>query len=132
MIAGLLLLVSGGLVALGVSNDWLVATPPGGSGATLHVMGSGFGSGLFAFAGLLAVLGLWRIERGYSKDETVQQLASLVSVAAVLVALSRVYLFLSDHGFAISSGSTYTQLSLQPGLYFLGGGLLLALLARFG
>ncbi len=132
MIAGLLLVVSGGLVALGVSHDWVVAPLPGGSDVTLGVMGSRFGSGLFAFAGMLAVLGLWRLERGYSKDETVQRLASVVAVGALLLALSRLFLFLSDHGFALGSGSTYSQLSLQPGLYFLGGGLVLALLTRFG
>jgi hypothetical protein len=115
-----------------VTNDWLVAALPGGSEATLRVMGSRFGSGLLAFAGALAVLGLWRLERGYSKDETVHRLASAVAAGGVLVALSRVFLFLSDQGFALGRTATYEQLSLQPGLYFVGAGLVLALLARFG
>jgi hypothetical protein len=132
VVAGLLLVLSGGLVALGVSNDWLVASLPGGGEATLHLIGTRFGSGLFGFAGALVILGLWRLERGYSDDETVHRLASLVSVAALIVALIRVFLFLGDHELAITQTSTYGRLSVQPGLYFVGAGLVLALLTRFG
>jgi hypothetical protein len=133
MIAGLLLVLSGGMLALGVSNDWLVASLPGGSDATLHLVGTRFGSALFAFAGALAILGLWRLGRGYSNDETVQRLATAVAFGGVLVALIRVFLFLSDHSLALTSRSTYlNDLSLQPGLYFVAGGLMLALLTRFG
>jgi hypothetical protein len=132
MVAGLLVVLSGGLVALGVSNEWLVAALPGGGEAPLHVLGTSFGSGLFALAGTLAVLGLWRLDRGYSEDETVHRLASLVALGGVLVALVRVSLFLSDHELALRQTSTYEHLSLQPGFYVLGGGLVLALLSRFG
>ncbi|MGZ4359969.1 MAG: hypothetical protein ACXVZW_09325, partial [Gaiellaceae bacterium] len=122
----------GGLVALGATNDWLDASLPEGGRVTLNVTGSGFGSGLLVFAGVLAILGLWRLSRGYSDDETVQRLASLVAVVGLLVVLVRIELFLSDHGFAVSRTSTYSHVGLQPGLYFLGGGLVLGLLTRFG
>ena len=130
MLAGFLLVLGGGLIALGSQRDWLTAHLAGNESATLNVTNSRFSILILIFAGLIIVLGFVRISRGYAKDASLHQVASLAALAAVAAALVRIGFFLADHNFAISSASSYRHLSLELGIYLMAGGVVTTLLSR--
>jgi hypothetical protein len=130
VLAGFLLVLGGGLIALGSQRDWLTAHLAGNKSATLNVAGSRFSIAMLVFAALIIVLGFVRISRGYAKDVSLHKIASLASLAAVAAALARSGLFLADNNLAVSSPSSYGHLSLELGVYALAGGVISTLLSR--
>ena len=130
MLAGFLLVLGGGLIALGSQRDWLTAHLAGNESATLNVASSRFSLLILVFAGLIIVLGFVRVSRGFAKDASLHQIASLAALAAVAAALVRIGLFLADHNLAISSASSYGHLSLELGIYLMAGGVVTTLLSR--
>ena len=130
MLAGFLLILGGGLIALGSQRDWLTAHLAGNESATLNVASSRFSVAMLIFAGLIIVLGFIRVSRGYVKDASLHQIASLASLAAVAAALARTGLFLADHHLAISSASSYGHLSIELGVYMMAGGVATTFLSR--
>lgn len=130
MLAGFLLVLGGGLIGLGSQRDWLTAHLAGNESATLNVTSSRFSVAMLLLAGLIIVLGFIRVSRGYSKDVSVHQIASLASFAAVAAALVRIGLFLADQNLAISSTSSYGHLSVGLGVYLMAGGVVATLLSR--
>jgi hypothetical protein len=130
VLAGFLLVLGGGLIALGSQRDWLTAHLAGNESATLNVTSSRFSVVMLLFAGLIIVLGFVRISRGFTTDVSLHQIAALASVAAVVAALVRTGLFLADHNLAISSTSTYGHLSIGMGAYLMAGGVVMTFLSR--
>lgn len=130
MLAGFLLVLGGGLIAWGSQQDWLTAHLAGNESATLNITNSRFSIAMLLLAGLIIVLGFVRVSRGYSKDVSVHQIASLASFAAVAAALVRVGLFLADQNLAISSTSSYGRLGIGLGVYLMAGGVVATLLSR--
>jgi len=130
VLAGFLLVLGGGLIALGSQRDWLTAHLAGNESATLNVASSRFSLLILVFAGLIIVLGFVRVSRGFAKDASLHQIASLAALAAVAAALVRIGLFLADHNLAISSASSYGHLSLELGIYLMAGGVVTTLLSR--
>jgi hypothetical protein len=129
--AGLLLVLGGGLIALGSQRDWLTAHLAGNESATLNVASARFSIVMLIFAGLIIVLGFVRFSRGFSKDVSLHQIAALASAAAVVAALVRTGLFLADHNLALSSTSTYGHLSIGLGVYLMAAGVAATFLSRF-
>ncbi|GEM_PF-1007736 len=145
MLPGFLLILGGGLIALGSQQDWLTAHLAGNQSAglnaagsrfagnqsaTLNSAGSRFGIAMLVFAALILVLGFVRISRGYAKDASLHQIASWASFAAIAMALARTGLFMSDHSLAITSTSSYGHLSLELGVYLLIAGFISTLVSR--
>lgn len=130
MLAGFLLILGGGLIALGSQQDWLTADLAGNKSATLNVAGSRFGIAMLVFAAAILVLGFVRISRGYAKDQSLHQIATWTSIAAIAAALARTGLFMSDHSLAITSTSSYGHLSLELGVFMLIAGVISALVSR--
>lgn len=130
MLAGFLLILGGGLIALGSQQDWLTAHLAGNGSATLNVASSRFNVPMLILAGLIIVLGFIRVSRGFSKDVSLHQIAALASFAAVAAALVRTGVFLADHDLAIGSTSTYGHLSIGTGVYLMAGGVVTTLLSR--
>lgn len=130
MLAGFLLVLGGGLIALGSRQDWLTVQLANNESATLNVAGSRFGNAMLVFAALIIALGIARIVRGFAKDASLHGIASLASFAAIATALARTGLFLTDHNLSISSPSTYSHLGLALGVYMLAGGVISTLLAK--
>lgn len=131
MIAGLLLVISGGLLAVGSRQDLLTLDLAQGGTATLSVAGTYVGGALLALAGLIVVLGLLRIGRGFSEDETIQRIAMYGSIAVCAVVIVRAWSFLDEHGVPVSHSATYGHLHLLAGVYMLAGGAALALLSKY-
>ena len=130
MLAGFLLILGGGLIALGSQQDWLTAHLAVNQSATLNSAGSRFGIAMLVFAALILVLGFVRISRGFAKDPPLHQIASWASFATIAMALARTGLFMSDHSLAITSTSSYGHLSLALGFYMLLGGFISTLVSR--
>lgn len=145
MLAGFLLILGGGLIALSSQQDWLTVhlagnqssglNAPGSrfagsKSATLNVAGSRFGIAMLVFAAAILVLGFVRISRGYAKDQSLHQIATWTSIAAIAAALARIGLFISDHNLAITSTSSYGHLSLELGVFVLIAGVLSTLVSR--
>ena len=130
MLAGFLLVLGGGLIALGSQRDWLTAHLAGNDSTTLNVASARFSVVMLLFAGLIIVLGFVRASRGLSRDMSLHQIATLASVAAVVAALIRTGLFLADHNLALSSTSTYGHLSIGMGAYLMAGGVVMTFLSR--
>jgi len=130
VLAGFLLLLGGGLIALGSRQDLLTAHLAGNESATLNVAGARFGAALLVFAALIVTLGVARMVRGYAKDTSLHQIASLASLAAVATVLARSGLFLADHNLSITSPSSYGHLGLALGVYMLAGGVASTLLSK--
>lgn len=130
MLAGFLLILGGGLIALSSQQDWLTVHLAGSKSATLNVAGSHFGIAMLVFAALILVLGFVRISRGYAKDASLHQIASWASIAAIAMALARIGLFMSDHSLAITSTSSYGHLSLELGVFMLIVGVISTLVSR--
>lgn len=131
VLAGFLLILGGGLIGLGSQQDWLTANLAKNESATLNVAGSRFGNVLLLFAGLVIVLGFVRISRGYSEDSPLHQIASLASLAALVTALVRTWLFLVDHHLSVISTSSYGHLDLKLGVLMLLGGAATTFVSRF-
>lgn len=130
MLAGLLLLLGGGLIALGSRQDLLTAHLAGNESATLNIAGSRFGTALLVFAALIVTLGVVRMVRGYAKDASLHQIASLASFAAIAAVLARTGLFLTDHNLSIVSPSSYGHLGLALGVFAVAGGVALTLVSK--
>jgi hypothetical protein len=130
VLAGFLLVLGGGLIALGSRQDLLTAHLAGGESATLNVAGTRFGTALLVFAALIAALGVARIVRGYAKDAPLHQIAAVASLAAIATVLARAGLFLIDHNLSIGSPSSYGHLGLALGVYALAGGVVLTLISK--
>lgn len=130
MLAGFLLILGGGLIALGSRQDWFTVQLANSESATLNVAGSRFGNALLIFAMLILALGIARIVRGYAKDASLHQIAALISLAAIGTVLARTGLFLTDHNLSLSSPSSYGHLGLELGIYLLAGGVISTLLAK--
>lgn len=129
MLAGVLLVLGGGLIAFGSRQDWLVANLPNGK-ATLDVVNSSFGHALLFFAAVIAALGIARIARHYAQDRGLHRIASIVSLIAIATALVRFELFLSDKSLSLGVGS-YDHLEPRQGSYLLLGGVLVTICSRF-
>ena len=130
-LAGVLLVLGGGLVALGSRQEWLALNVPHGGTATLDVLGSRFGSGMLVFAALIVVLGIARIARGYAEDRTLHRIATTAALAAIAMALARVRLFLVDHNLSLGAAGSYSHLDVKRGIYMLVGGTVVTALSRF-
>ena len=130
MLAGFLVALGGALIALGSRQDWFTAHLANNESATLNVAGSHFGTALLIFAALIIVLGVARVVRGYAKDTSVHGLAALLSVAAVVTALVRTGLFLTDHHLSVSSPSSWGHLRPAIGVYLLLGGVISTLFSK--
>ena len=130
MLAGFLLVLGGGLIALGARRDWLIAHLANNETATLNVWGSRFGNAVLVFAALIVVLGIARIARGYAKDMSLHRFASVASFAAIAVALARTGLFLVDHNLSIGSASSYSHLDIKLGIYLLFAGVAMTISSR--
>jgi len=96
VLAGFLLILGGGLIALGSQRDWLTAHLAGNESATLNVASSRFSIAMLILAGLIIVLGFVRVSRGYVTDVSLHQIAALASIAVVAAALIRTGLFFTD------------------------------------
>ena len=130
MLAGLLLLLGGGLIALGSRQDLLTAHLAGNESATLNIAGTRFGTALLVFAALIAALGVVRIVRGYAKDASLHQIAALVSLATIATILARGGLFLADHNLSVVSPSSYGHLGLALGVFVVAAGIALTLVSK--
>ena len=130
MLAGFLLIIGGGLIAVGVHQDWVVTAPPTGPDQTLNVMGTLYGSCMLVLAGIIIVIGLFRIARGYDKDDGLHSMASFAALSAVLATIVRTLMFLHDKGLRLGSAATYENLDVHMGLYLLAGGFVVSLLAK--
>jgi hypothetical protein len=130
MLAGFLLILGGGLIALGSRQDWLVAQLANNESATLNVAGSRFGNAMLVFAALIVVLGIARIVRGYARDDSLHRVASVTSLAAIATALARTGLFLTDHNLSIVSPASYGHLDLEQGVFMLLGGVAATLISK--
>ena len=130
MLAGALLVLGGGLVALGSRQDWLGLNLPHGGTASLDVLGSRFGNVMLVFAAVIIVLGIARIARGYAEDQALHRIATIAALAAVATALARAGLFLVDHNLSIGSPASYNRLDVKSGIYLLAGGAVLTACAR--
>ncbi|MGA9761778.1 MAG: hypothetical protein WBQ14_05085 [Gaiellaceae bacterium] len=130
MLAGFLLVLGGGLVALGSRQDLLTVHLAGNENSALNVAGSRFGTTLLIFAALIATLGAARIVRGFAKDASLHQIASFISVGVIATVLARGGLFLADHNLSITSPSSYGHLGLATGIYALAGGVVLTFVAK--
>ncbi len=131
VIAGLLLVVGGGLLAVGSRQDWLTLDLAQGGTVTLSVNGTFLGGVLLALAGLIVAIGLFRIERGYSEDETLHRIAAYCSIAVAAIVVARAWIFLDEHNLRVSDSATYGHLSFLTGLYLLAGGAVVTLLAKY-
>jgi hypothetical protein len=130
VLAGVLLVVSGGLIAFSSRQDWLVAHLGNNESATLNVAGSRFGTALLIFAMIIVGLGIARIARGYAKDNALHRIASVASLAAIALALARAELFLVDHNLSATSTASYKHLDLKLGVLTLLGGVIVTFLSR--
>ena len=130
VLAGFVLVLGGGLIALGSRQDLLTAHLAGNESATLNIAGARFGTAMLVFAALIVVLGVARIVRGYAKDPSVHQIASLASFAAVATILARTGLFLTDHNLSIGSPSSYGHLGLALGVFLVAGGVVLTFFSK--
>ncbi len=130
VLAGFVLVLSGGIIALGSRQDLLTAHLAGNESATLNIAGTRFGTAMLVFAALIAALGVARIVRGYAKDPPLHQMASLVSLAAIATVLSRTGLFLADHNLSIVSPSSYGHLGLALGVFLVAGGVVLTFVSK--
>lgn len=131
MLAGVLLVLGGGLVALGSRQDWLALNLPHGDTATLDVIGSRFGNGMLVFAAVIIVLGIARVARGYAEDRALHRIAMVAALAAIAMALARTGLFLVDHSLSITAASSYTHLTIERGIYLLAAGTVVTAVSRF-
>ncbi len=130
MLAGFLLVLGGGLIALGSQQDWLIAHLTSGANVTLNVSTSRFSIVILIFAGLIIVLGFIRVSRGFAKDPPLHQIASLASLATIVAVLIRTAVFLGDQNLAVGSLSSWTHLDPARGIYMLAGGIVTTLAAR--
>jgi len=130
VLAGFLLVLGGGLIALGSQQDWLTAHPVGSESVTLSISASRFSIVILVFAGLIVVLGFIRVSRGFAQDPPLHQIASLASAAAIVAVLIRTAVFLGDQNLALSSLSSLTHLDPALGIYMLIGGVVTTLAAR--
>jgi hypothetical protein len=130
VLAGFLLILGGGLIALGSRQDLLTAHLAGNDNPALNVAGTRFGTALLGFAALIMVLGVARIVRGFAKDALLHQIASFLSVGAIAIVLARGGLFLVDHNLSITSPSSYGHLGLAIGIYALVGGVVLTFVSK--
>jgi hypothetical protein len=130
VIAGFLLVLGGGLVALGSHRDWLSVHLPGDGIAVLNVVGSRFGTAMLVFAALIVALGIARIARGYAEDRSLHLIASLGALAVVVLALVRICIFLVDHNLSLGSLSSYGRLDLKSGGYLLCLGVVVTVSSR--
>jgi hypothetical protein len=130
VLAGFLLVVSGGLIAYSSREDWLVAHLANNESATLNLAGSRYGTALLAFGMIIVALGIARIARGYAKDNALHRIASVASLAAIALALARAELFLVDHNLSATSTASYKHLDLKLGVLTLLGGVAVTFLSR--
>jgi hypothetical protein len=130
VLAGFLLVLGGGLIALGSRQDWLIAHLANNETATLNVAGSRFGNAMLVFAALIIVLGIARVVRGYAEDNSLHRIASIASFAAIATALARTGLFLTDHNLSIASTASYGHLDLELGVFMLLGGVAATLISK--
>jgi hypothetical protein len=130
VLAGFLLVLGGGLIALGSQRDWLTAHLAGNESATLNVASSRFNIVILIFAGLIIVVGFIRVSRGFAKDPPLHQVASLASIATVVAVLIRTAIFLGDQSLSIGSPSSWTHLDPALGIYLLAGGIVVTLASR--
>jgi hypothetical protein len=130
VLAGFLLVLGGGLIALGSRQDWFTVQLAGNESATLNIAGSRFGNAMLVFAALILVLGVARMVRGYAQDVSLHGIASLAAFATIATVLARTGLFLNDQNLSITSPSSYGNLGLQLGIYVLAGGVISTLLSR--
>lgn len=119
MLAGFMLIVGGGLVALGSHQDWLTASLPQNASATLNVVGTRYGTAMLVLAMLIAALGVARIARGYAEDRALHRVATVALLAAIALAFARTGLFMADHNLAIGSPGSYGHLDLRRGVYLM-------------
>jgi hypothetical protein len=130
VLAGFLLLLGGGLVALGSRQDWLTVHLASNESATLNVASSRFGNAILAFGMLIMALGIARFVRGYAKDESLHKIALVAALGAVAIVLARTGLFLTDHNLSVGSPSSYGHLGLALGIYVLALGVVSTFLAK--
>jgi hypothetical protein len=131
MLAGVLLVLGGGLVAFGSRQDWLALNVPQGGTATLDVVGSRFGTGMLVFAAVIVALGVARIARGYAEDRSLHRVATIAALAAIAMALARTGLFLVDHNLSLGAAGSYSHLDVKSGIYMLAGGAVVTAVSRF-
>jgi hypothetical protein len=131
VLAGLLLVVGGGLIAVGAREDWLLVHVPRGGTMALNEAGSRFGNALLVFAALIVILGLVRIGRGFAEDRMLHRIAFYVSVAAIAAILVRSAIFLSDHDLSIGDLDSYQHVDLRLGVYLLAAGVVVTLVSRW-
>jgi len=129
VLAGFVLVLGGGLIAYSSRQDWLVANLPPGK-ATLHMTGSHLGHALLFLGAVIIALGIARILRGYAEDRGLHRLATIVSLVAIVTALVRFELFLSDQTLSLGFGS-YGRLDLRSGSYLFLSGVVLTFCSRF-
>lgn len=130
MLAGFLLVLGGGLIALSSRQDWLTAHLSGSESATLNVANSRFSVAILICAAVIILLGFFRVSRGLSKDVTLHQVAALASFAVVVAAFVRTAVFLDEKNLAVGSLSSWTHLDLARGIYMLAGGVAVTLASR--
>lgn len=130
VLAGFLLFLGGGLIALGSRQDLLTGRPAGGESVTLNLSASHFGHAILVFSALIIGLGVARIARGFAKDAPLHTTASLISIAAVVAALARAAIFFSNHDLPLTSPSSYGHLGLAAGALLIAGGVVTTFLSK--